>query len=243
MKTDADTDTDIDTDGNTDIDVNAGIDADTRKFLLIFLIGFILGGGGIALFLSNMFYAGQFSNAIPNSFNSLNFANFANSVNSVNSINSVNISGVCPVIIPIFSPDSEQEVLTILSSARKSIEMEVFVMTSQAVVDELSTLARRGVNVRVILEERDAGEGNENIAHKLSVAGVHVRFASKRFSLTHSKFVVIDGIIVFVGSHNMTNSALKYNRESSVYISDIKTAQNFRDIFEADWDAGYVLFA
>jgi phosphatidylserine/phosphatidylglycerophosphate/cardiolipin synthase-like enzyme len=41
---------------------------------------------------------------------------------------------------------------------------------------------------------------------------------------THTKVAVIDGRYIFLGSHNLTNSALKYNHELSVFIDSPELA-------------------
>ncbi len=87
----------------------------------------------------------------------------------------------------------------------------------------LARAAGRGVRVRIILERgRGAKDSlvdtsNRETAERLSREGIDVRFDSPRVT-THTKVAVIDGRHLFLGSHNLTNSALKYNHELSVYI-------------------------
>ena len=46
---------------------------------------------------------------------------------------------------------------------------------------------------------------------------------------THTKLVVIDQRLIFLGSHNFTQSALKYNNEISVLLDSPDIAKNARD--------------
>ncbi|MBN2397737.1 MAG: phospholipase [Deltaproteobacteria bacterium] len=87
----------------------------------------------------------------------------------------------------------------------------------------LARAAGRGVQVRIILE-RGNGTGdsqvdasNRETAERLSREGIDVQFDSPSVT-THTKVAVIDGRHLFLGSHNLTSSALKYNHELSVYI-------------------------
>ena len=83
--------------------------------------------------------------------------------------------------------------------------------------------ARRGVKVRIILEEgagtRDSqvDKNNRETAARLEGKDIDVRFDSPH-TTTHTKVAVIDKRYIFLGSHNLTNSALKYNHELSVFI-------------------------
>ncbi|MBI5191809.1 MAG: phospholipase [Nitrospirae bacterium] len=88
--------------------------------------------------------------------------------------------------------------------------------------------SQRGVDVRVLLELEDEmgsslNAGNEQTARELDRGGVKVFFdsPSKR---THVKAVVIDGRFTFIGSHNLTSSALQYNNELSLMIESEEVA-------------------
>jgi len=87
----------------------------------------------------------------------------------------------------------------------------------------LARAAGRGVRVRIILE-RGNGTGdslvdasNRETSSRLKEGGIDVRFDSPSVT-THTKVAVIDGRRLFLGSHNLTSSALKYNHELSVCI-------------------------
>jgi phosphatidylserine/phosphatidylglycerophosphate/cardiolipin synthase-like enzyme len=97
-----------------------------------------------------------------------------------------------------------------------------------ALVEELIAARRRGVNVVIELEQDALGKGsvyeqNRRAATLLSDAGVTVRFDAPR-TTTHVKALVIDKRYVYLGSHNLTQSALKYNNELSVMIDSPELA-------------------
>lgn len=97
-----------------------------------------------------------------------------------------------------------------------------------ALVDELIAAHRRGVRVSLELEQDTMGKGsvyeqNRRAASMLKEAGVSVRFDVPR-TTTHVKAMVIDGRFVYLGSHNLTQSALKYNNELSVMIDSPELA-------------------
>lgn len=135
----------------------------------------------------------------------------------------------------VFSPDEGQEIIDFIDSAKESIDIEVYVFTSRDVVDALERARRRGVSIRIILEKEVIGNDNDEIFAELASKGYNVRFASRSYQLTHSKFIIIDGKAVLVGSHNLSNSALFKNREASIITRDGESVSEFIRVFETDW--------
>lgn len=135
----------------------------------------------------------------------------------------------------VFSPDAEGEVVSFLRSAEKSIDIEMYVFTSEGIIRELADAERRGVRVRVILEPRIEDSRKERVFALLSESGVEARWASFSYKLTHSKFVIVDGRRALVGSINFSQSALNLNREAAVAMEGEKVAE-LSAVFEEDWE-------
>jgi len=149
---------------------------------------------------------------------------------------SVSSSGGCAARADaVFSPNSEGEVLGLVRSAQKSVDLEMYVFTSEEAALELADAAGRGVRVRVILEKRADSYNLKEIVGALLDAGVEVRWASFDYKLTHSKMMVLDGERVFVGSTNFSNSALNLNREMAVLLEG-EVVGEFARGFERDWE-------
>lgn len=89
------------------------------------------------------------------------------------------------------------------------------------VAEELVAARRRGVDVTVYLERRRGKDplmgDNRRTAALLHRSGVRVLFDSPDVT-THTKAAVIDRRLVFLGSHNLTQGALRRNNELSVLI-------------------------
>lgn len=147
---------------------------------------------------------------------------------------------------PVVFPNSSITVLTdrnylpalkeAIDKANKAIALSFFHFKTKASQDSypdvimasLIAASQRGVKVLVLLEQgRDPGEGNtrENMQtlERLKKGGVSVYFDVPS-TTTHTKMVVIDGQYTFIGSHNLTQSALKYNHEISVLIESPQVA-------------------
>lgn len=94
------------------------------------------------------------------------------------------------------------------------------------VVAHLISAARRGVTVKVVLEtdkDLNLDKNNRETGIRLKNGGIDVYFDDPE-TKTHTKAVVIDRRYTFLGSHNLTNSALKYNNELSIFIDSTKVA-------------------
>jgi phosphatidylserine/phosphatidylglycerophosphate/cardiolipin synthase-like enzyme len=101
------------------------------------------------------------------------------------------------------------------------------------ILSHLAQAVKRGVKVYVILETTDNKSDKLNIQNKqtgklLEEKGIHVFFDSPR-KTTHTKLVVIDQRLLLLGSHNFTQSALKYNNEISVLLDSPDMAGNARN--------------
>lgn len=123
-----------------------------------------------------------------------------------------------------------------IREAKKSIVVTMFLfkMTDspgnlpRKVAEELVRARGRGVEVTVLLEQNDRpgeslNDDNRTTAQFLKRGGVKVFFDTPRVT-THVKAVVIDGRWVYLGSHNLTQSALRHNNELSLRIDSRELA-------------------
>jgi len=159
------------------------------------------------------------------------------------STSSFSLSSVSVIPIPapisvqtVFSPEEGYEIIGLIDSAKESIDIEMYVFTSDEIADALKRAHDRGVKIRLILEKRVATEENPKNYNELTAYGIEVKWASRNYKLTHAKFMIIDGKRILVGSHNFSNAAMNDNRETSVIIENVKTVSEFNDVFENDWE-------
>jgi len=143
---------------------------------------------------------------------------------------------IFPVVVaPVFSPENGDDIIALIDSAETSIDIEMYVFTSRDVIEALERAKNRGVRIRIIIERSTIGGSNAETFQELASKGFNIRYASSSYKLTHSKFMVVDGKAVLVGSHNFSNSALYKNREASVIIRETAAVDEFSRVFEKDW--------
>ncbi|MBW2636844.1 MAG: phospholipase [Deltaproteobacteria bacterium] len=128
-----------------------------------------------------------------------------------------------------------------LEGARNEIVMSFFLFKTNGyrgsypdmILSRLIAAAKRGVKVKIILEQEKnqssmITRSNIETAKRLRRGGIEVLFDSPK-TKTHTKVAVIDRRYVFLGSHNLTSSALKYNHELSFIIDSPKMAREALD--------------
>jgi cardiolipin synthase len=76
-----------------------------------------------------------------------------------------------------------------IQAARRSIDLEVYIVTDDAILQALEEARRRGIAVRVILEEHPfgGGGGQEEMFARLERAGIAVRWSNPVFRFSHVK--------------------------------------------------------
>jgi phosphatidylserine/phosphatidylglycerophosphate/cardiolipin synthase-like enzyme len=127
--------------------------------------------------------------------------------------------------------------LRILNGAEKEVWIGAFMFkvggrsnnAPAKILEALVLLHRAGVRVHVLLERpKDAGSDlagfNSRTARLLKDKGIEV-IMDRADRRSHMKVIVVDRRYTILGSHNLTQSALRYNHEYSVLVDSPCLAQ------------------
>jgi phosphatidylserine/phosphatidylglycerophosphate/cardiolipin synthase-like enzyme len=137
-------------------------------------------------------------------------------------------------------PDAHlSPVLHLIRSARKSLRLEVYLLTESSIVNELKSARSRGVDVRVLLEQHPYGAGRyaQLGYNKLQADGVPVRWANESaFTYTHEKSMEIDGTTAGIFTFNFSSSGFLHNREFGLIEQSSTDAKAIATVFDADWN-------
>lgn len=173
-----------------------------------------------------------------NATDSSNGSGFVGSTSSSSS-NSIG-SGVQGVQVFV-EPDAGDAVITsAIAGAKKTILLEMYLLTERKVISALEDAASRGVDVQVMLEQHPYGSAPPTqTLDRLTAAGVKVQTANPAFALTHEKGMVIDGNTAYIMTANFTLSALgggsyTKNREYGIIDTNAQDVQAVTTIFNAD---------
>ncbi len=119
----------------------------------------------------------------------------------------------------VVSPDNARaRIEGLISSAKKTIDVEVESLSDTGIVARLSEAEARGVQVRAVIGQTERPATQQAIA-KLKEAGVEVVDATGKEPPIHAKAIVVDNTKAYIGSINMTYTSLTKNRELGVIVT------------------------
>lgn len=145
----------------------------------------------------------------------------------------------------IVEPDAGlNPLVNAIHGAKKSVWLEIYLLTNKTIISALEEDANSGVDVRVMLEPHPTGVGStqpKETRDALNAAHVKAQFSDPDFSLTHEKGMIIDRTTAYIMTTNFTNAALgvgssTHNREYDIVDTSGADVQAVTAIFQADWD-------
>lgn len=138
----------------------------------------------------------------------------------------------------VLPDDGADVILDELDAAERTIDIAVYLITSDQVVAAIQRAVDRGVRVRVLLEpDPFGGTGEvEEEAARVRATGAEVRFSGSAVRFHHVKTFIIDDRTAMITTLNLTRSALENNRELGVITDDPADVWTAEAIFEADWE-------
>ena len=130
-----------------------------------------------------------------------------------------------------------------LMEAKQSIDVSMFYFSystkkdhpNAAIIKELVRAKKRGVRVRVLLDQDRPGDLynsrriNETARQYLNKQGIAVAFDAPE-SVNHSKFVAIDGKRALLGSHNWTRNSQEQLHELSLAVESSVISKQCSDL-------------
>jgi cardiolipin synthase A/B len=134
----------------------------------------------------------------------------------------------------VWSPGSEQTLVSLIDSAQESLLVENEEMRASEIVDALERAARRGVRVDVVMTRSSEWDDNFDA---LVRAGVDVRTYSPSAALyIHAKVIDADGTRLFIGSENFSVGSMQYNRELGLITSSPPLVAAAQRTLTSDFD-------
>ena len=128
-----------------------------------------------------------------------------------------------------FSP-----VYGLINGARRSIDVTMYEFADTTAEHDLAAAAKRGVQVHVILDERQKSL-NSNTFSYLSSHRVKVVWSSSRFTYTHQKTVVADGSKAVIMTANLTSKYYPTSRDFLVIDTNRADVAAITAVFDADF--------
>jgi len=146
-----------------------------------------------------------------------------------------------PLIESAFSPEagSEALVVKVINASERSIRLAAYSFTSPVIVRSLLNAKKRGVDIRVVVDDRGNRSKSSIAALNLLVsAGIPTRTIST-FAIHHDKFIVSDDKHVQTGSFNYSKAAAKSNSENVLVLwNNREVASSYLKHWQNRFDQG-----
>jgi phosphatidylserine/phosphatidylglycerophosphate/cardiolipin synthase-like enzyme len=123
----------------------------------------------------------------------------------------------------------------LISSAKKSIDLTMYEFVDTTATGLLTTAAKNGVAVRVILDQNMEKSDNTDAYNALSAGGVLVHWANTTYAATHQKTMTLDGTTSAVMTINFTSRYYATGRDFAVVTNDPTDVAAIEKTFEADF--------
>ncbi len=134
-----------------------------------------------------------------------------------------------------FTPslECENHIVSSIQESQKTIDVAVYAINNDAIVDALKRAYLRGIKIRILTDRLQAGQKSSKVS-ELEKAGIPL-LRHKKFKVQHDKFAIFDGKTGVTGSYNWTNSASRKNAENCFFFSDEHVAE-YSQRFEILWN-------
>jgi len=144
------------------------------------------------------------------------------------------------VTIIVEPSDDAAALVSAIQGATTSVHMEMYLLSSNAVIDAVIAQSKAGKDVKVLLNETFPATGadsgsNTSVYTQLQNAGVNVKWAPAGFTYTHEKGVMLDAKVAWIMTMNATESSPTANREYLAVDTDAVDVAEAEEIFASDF--------
>lgn len=137
----------------------------------------------------------------------------------------------------IIEPDmGRRPILSLMHKATSSIQLAMYGLTDQSMIDALIHAKTNGKDVQVLLEPNPYKNEHENTqaVRKLEAAHITIHSPDPRFRLFHQKTLIIDHHNALIMTFNFTRSTFKNQRNFALWINNPAEVKEIEDVFTAD---------
>ena len=129
----------------------------------------------------------------------------------------------------------DEKLIKVIDSSKTTLDIAIYSLTKQSIVDAIIGAKKRGVTVRVMTDKVESkGKSASKELKLIKDAGIPIKINS-HVGLMYIKMTIADKKIATTGSYNYTEGGTKDNDDTLVIINDPKVAQDFDNEFESMW--------
>ena len=147
------------------------------------------------------------------------------------------VSGVTAEVLGVyFTPPAgaAQAIVKAIDNSQREVLVQAYGFTHNAIAQALLRASARGVQVRVLLDDK-SDKTNRYVIDLLNQGQVPLRGDAKH-AIAHNKVMVIDETVVITGSFNFTNAAETRNAENFLILKSPELARTYKGQWQIHWE-------
>ncbi|MGH7286048.1 MAG: phospholipase D-like domain-containing protein, partial [Polyangiaceae bacterium] len=138
----------------------------------------------------------------------------------------------------LVAPDNDKgRIRALIGTATSTLDLEVEELSDSDVANDLAAAADRGVKIRVVIaDDGTPSNAQTNALNELKSHGASIVLTSTPY--IHAKAIVVDGVSMYVGSANLTQNSMSYNRELAIVTTSSDAISAVESALDTDFGNG-----
>lgn len=117
-----------------------------------------------------------------------------------------------------------------INSTRNTLDIAAFELNNPVITEAIINAHERGVRVRVVTDDEHGLEDDDSTMPELEAAGIPV-VDDDRSALMHNKFMLMDGITLWMGSMNYTENGVYRNNNNALMLRSQRAVETYQAEF------------
>lgn len=141
----------------------------------------------------------------------------------------------------LVEPDAGfNSIYSLINNAQSAVDMTMYELVDTTMSGDLVNACKRGVRVRVILDQNSEMSSNTPAYNQLNAqANCSAVWANTHYSVTHQKSIVIDGTQAVIMTLNMASRYYTQDRDFALVTNDPVDIAAMEAAFNADYNMTY----
>lgn len=124
----------------------------------------------------------------------------------------------------------DERLAAAIDSTRNTLDIAAFELNNERITEAIIDAHERGVRVRVVTDDEHGLEDDDSTIAELQVVGIPV-VDDDRSGLMHNKFMIMDGITLWLGSMNYTVNGVYRNNNNALQLRSRRAVETYQEEF------------
>lgn len=124
-----------------------------------------------------------------------------------------------------------------INATRNTLDIAAFELNNEVITEAIVDAHNRGVVVRVVTDDEHGLNDDDSTIVELELAGIPI-VDDSRTALMHNKFMIMDGITVWLGSMNYTMNGVYRNNNNAISLRSRRAVETYQAEFNEMFERG-----